>query len=284
MSIFQIDPYVRFFNIYPILTTYNPYSIGYDCRIFVVMKGSMSVFFENCKHSLTKNTLIFIPAGTKYRIEINDSHHFRAMSTNFDFSKKYSALFKEKLDPVSSFNVKGKVLSDTIPPEFSQIIFFECGSLMNYFFQMHHESLSKNQYTSEKLSSLLKYILLSISSEISTSDTNFPTQTLNNITAYILNNYSDCELSNEAIANSFGYHPYYINSLFKSFFGITMHQYILNLRIQSAKTILSALPAASINDVATMSGFNSSSYFSQVFKKYTGLSPFEYRKKHHKNL
>lgn len=57
-----------------------------------------------------------------------------------------------------------------------------------------------------------------------------------------------------------------------------MHQYILNLRIQSAKTILSSVSTTSINDVAEISGFNSASYFSQIFKKYTGLSPLEYRK------
>lgn len=284
MNIFQIDPYVRFFNIYPILTTCNPYSVGYDCRIFVVLKGTMSVVFEDCKHIIQKNNLIFIPAGTKYKIVINDFSHFKAISVNFDFSKKYAAIFKEKLDPVSSSNVKDKILSDTIPREFSSELTFECGSLMDQFFLMHHESLSKNQYTSEKISALLKYILLSMYSSISTDDTSYPSQTLNNITTYILNNYSDCELTNEAIASAFGYHPYYINTIFKNSFGITMHQYILNLRIQSAKTILSSVSTTSINDVAEISGFNSASYFSQIFKKYTGLSPLEYRKKYHKNL
>lgn len=284
MNIFQIDPYVRFFSIYPILTTYNPYSISYDCRIFVVLKGTMSVFFEDCKYTVSKNNLIFIPAGIKYKITINDFSHFKAISINFDFTKKYAFLFKEKLQPVSCLNADGKILSDTIPQEFLNTLTFECGSLMNQFFLIHHESLSKNKYTSEKLSALLKYILLSIYSGISADDTSYPSQTLSNITTYILNNYSDCELTNESIAYEFGYHPYYINTIFKNSFGITMHQYILNLRIQSAKTILSSVSTTSINDVAEISGFNSASYFSQIFKKHTGMSPLEYRKKHHKNL
>lgn len=55
-------------------------------------------------------------------------------------------------------------------------------------------------------------------------------------------------------------------------------EYILNLRIEQAKKLLktSSLP---ITDVALMSGFNNSNYFSTAFKKEVGKSPVEYRLK-----
>jgi len=67
--------------------------------------------------------------------------------------------------------------------------------------------------------------------------------------------------------------------LFKESTGMTPNDYWLRLRIEHAQALLSSstLP---VTKIAMDSGFSTSQYFSTVFKKYTGISPSEYREMH----
>lgn len=65
--------------------------------------------------------------------------------------------------------------------------------------------------------------------------------------------------------------------LFKYYMGMSTQKYILNLRIEQAKKLLET-SSLSITDIALMSGFSNSNYFSTAFKKEVGKSPTEYRR------
>ena len=65
--------------------------------------------------------------------------------------------------------------------------------------------------------------------------------------------------------------------LFKEHAGISTQKYIFNLRIEQAKKLLKT-SSLSITDIALMSGFSNSNYFSTAFKKEVGKSPAEYRR------
>lgn len=60
-------------------------------------------------------------------------------------------------------------------------------------------------------------------------------------------------------------------------FGISPNELLTQYRIHTAKTLLEQGNA--ISDVAHAIGFTSHSHFSTVFKKVTGMSPKEYKKK-----
>ena len=64
--------------------------------------------------------------------------------------------------------------------------------------------------------------------------------------------------------------------VFTKTMGIAARDYIIELRLKHACTLLSR-PDMLITDIAYESGFNDSNYFSRVFKKRYGLSPREYR-------
>lgn len=66
---------------------------------------------------------------------------------------------------------------------------------------------------------------------------------------------------------------------FKKITGYSPGNYILRRRIALATTLL-LKENLSINDVCGLCGFNDRSYFTFQFRKITGLSPREYRKKH----
>jgi two-component system, response regulator YesN len=73
----------------------------------------------------------------------------------------------------------------------------------------------------------------------------------------------------------------YFSILFKRFMKINFIDYVIGLRINKAKELLSRT-SWKVYEVAGESGFNDVKYFSKLFKKLTGLSPGDYRAEHHK--
>ncbi|MDA3880493.1 MAG: AraC family transcriptional regulator [Prolixibacteraceae bacterium] len=96
------------------------------------------------------------------------------------------------------------------------------------------------------------------------------------IIEYIDVNYSQ-NLTNESLSEIVALAPNSLLRLFKGIMGLTIHKYILQIRIN--KSILEMHNhALSIDEVAFKSGFNDRHHFSKVFKQVTGLPPGEYRK------
>jgi transcriptional regulator GlxA family with amidase domain len=58
--------------------------------------------------------------------------------------------------------------------------------------------------------------------------------------------------------------------------GLTLHEYILKVRVEKAKLLLvdTNNPVKSIADTT---GFNNDSHFCKVFRKFTAISPVKYR-------
>jgi AraC-like DNA-binding protein len=59
--------------------------------------------------------------------------------------------------------------------------------------------------------------------------------------------------------------------------GITLKKYVNTYRVEKAKELL-ATTDGPVADLAYQLGWASSNYFCTVFKKYTGVTPLQYRK------
>lgn len=70
--------------------------------------------------------------------------------------------------------------------------------------------------------------------------------------------------------------PNYISLIFKQETGESVTEYVTKVRMEVAKELLKA-PDLKIMDVSDMVGYENSTYFSTVFKKYTGMHPQKYR-------
>jgi len=68
-----------------------------------------------------------------------------------------------------------------------------------------------------------------------------------------------------------------LNTKFKRSYGFSPIDYVINKRIEEAKLLL-AETALEINELSERVGFSSASYFSRIFRRYTGMSPNEYRR------
>ena len=70
--------------------------------------------------------------------------------------------------------------------------------------------------------------------------------------------------------------PRHFNRLFKQYIGLSPQEYILTMRLETAKDILLS-SSLSIGRIADLVGFNDIYYFSKWFKAKTGLPPSKYR-------
>ena len=78
-------------------------------------------------------------------------------------------------------------------------------------------------------------------------------------------------------ASHLGYSYHRFRHLFKEHFGISPYSYLISQRVAYAKRLIKN-SAISLTDIAFCCGFNSSTQFSNIFKKHTGKTPSEYRK------
>lgn len=92
---------------------------------------------------------------------------------------------------------------------------------------------------------------------------------------YITRNYSSV-ITLENVAEHVHLNPAYFSTLFKRQSGFSFKEYLNLVRIEEAKRLL-ANTDYPILDIAIATGFESQSYFTKVFKKYTGLTPKQYR-------
>lgn len=68
----------------------------------------------------------------------------------------------------------------------------------------------------------------------------------------------------------------YLNRIFKNATGYSLVQYIQYYKILEAKRLLSEQQDCTISDVAIRVGFDTPSYFTKIFKKWTNTTPYEY--------
>ena len=92
---------------------------------------------------------------------------------------------------------------------------------------------------------------------------------------YLLKHYNDCDLSIKVIAEQSFVSEVYFRKLFKAKYGISPQKYIIRLRIQHAKGLIS-IGYYSLKEIALMSGYTDYKYFSTEFKKQVGVSPSDY--------
>jgi len=98
---------------------------------------------------------------------------------------------------------------------------------------------------------------------------------LTQILAYVNENYlGDCSL--ESIAAALRYEKTYISKFFSRSVGITLADYILQLRLAQATSLL-LNTEESIIDVGNASGFNSLRTFNRNFLNRYGVTPSRYR-------
>jgi len=152
---------------------------------------------------------------------------------------------------------------------------------LNYFIK-EFISESKNDSTlsnsiKELYSELIIHHILKMIFPIKEKiNTNTTHKTLNKLLLYIDTHYNE-DISLNELSNIVKLSSTHINRLFQSELKISPMQYLIQVRLEQAKKLLLS-SEFTITKIASKCGFNSSAYFSKMFKKYYNATPKEFVK------
>lgn len=86
------------------------------------------------------------------------------------------------------------------------------------------------------------------------------------------------KLTLQQVAEYVGYSPSYYSTLFRAEIGCTFQAFLNQIRIDKSKSLLLSTTLSNA-EISGMVGFEDQSYFGKVFKRFTGVTPDQYRKR-----
>lgn len=101
-------------------------------------------------------------------------------------------------------------------------------------------------------------------------------QDLQKIKEYLDEHHSE-KITLDELSSKFYVNKFYLTRIFKEQFGISITNYLIQIRITHAKRLL-RFTDLSIDKISHECGMNDANYFSRIFKKVEGITPGQFRK------
>lgn len=103
-------------------------------------------------------------------------------------------------------------------------------------------------------------------------------QLMHQVKQFIAENYNNPDLSLTQLSEEFGLNAKYLSRLFRDAFGMKFVEYVSEVRMEKAEQLLLETEET-IQEIGRLVGYDQSLTFIRVFKKHTGETPGQFRKK-----
>jgi AraC-like DNA-binding protein len=264
---------------YDHLKTFNPVSIGdhnhsgkYEIYFFI--SGNAEFVTLESRHKLRFGDVFLLNDTDFHNINVKSDEPYERILIHF-IPELFILFSNPDLNLLEPFTRKNNTVVSRLSPysdDLKQIIKI-CNEI---------EELEKNITVSFGILYLLKFIELlvllnKIYSEIkeNSGHENIPSRLIS-IINYIENNLEH-QISLDILEKEFYINGSYLSRLFKKNTGMNLSSYIMHKRIARAQELL--LTGLNVNEACYYSGFNNYFHFLKVFKKTTGVSPLQYKKR-----
>lgn len=190
----------------------------------------------------------------------------------------------EKENPFWSFfyihfggYVASQIVADIQKKYGSVLTFKDTPRFVRTFAKEHDDICSGKQYRSYEGSSFCYRLLTEILAELESGQSPCG-GIIEKGYHWLSNNFtSPCSLSE--MCEQFHVSLPHFSRQFHTVYGMTPHNYITKLRLEHAMSLL-LNTSLSIQEIAIQSGFSEGNYFSKVFRKYTNMTPGDFRNHH----
>jgi AraC-like DNA-binding protein len=277
----DINPFVRLIRIHTIKKAFNT-GIRYNhhYQLHYVFNGIGHFHINGRDYTAKKGELCLWRPGQAHSIASSHSNSVTVAGVQFDFTHNFSHL-DYLLVPYNSMSFDEKHINEII--EFTDTEGFPPYIRLNNC--MAAEEILKTAekyfqcdgiYGKEKASAKLKEFFILLAEELITKTSNKKHHTKNHkLLEHIKKNFRN-DMSNYELAVEFGYHPVHLNRIVLDLTGMSLHQYIIKLRIDEALHLLQNTNLQ-IRQVAEKVGYDNPQYFSRLFKSKTGHPPIYFR-------
>lgn len=223
-----------------------------DAIAYVLDGSAVYQLYDGQTFTARQGDILYMARNAVYSVSF-PTQTFQILFCDFEFDSsvpRQSAVYTPKNTQYAKSLFEKLLHVYTVP---SQTAFHQCIAL---FYQI---------YALIQMTSSQEYIAPSAKNRVA------------EMKSYIDEHYKDPALCVESLSEQAQMSQVYLRKLFRAQYDVSPSQYIIAVRLKKAKELMRS-PFLTLEAVALESGFSSPQYFSRVFKKETGMTPYTFRK------
>jgi two-component system response regulator YesN len=231
-------------------------------------------FYNKNTHFLCSNSLKKYSAVDKFNFKV-----FSEMVSILQILKAFDMLSEYIQKVIANRSLTEFELKTLIQNCFYNVIstleYLNCDTISaNSLKRECFEKIDNAKYAEDLMISY-KSILSAFNEIVDKHESNINSHMINKIIQYIYEHYDE-QLTLSYVSKLFNFNYYYLSSYFSSHNEEGFNEFLNKIRIKKACEFLKQdIP---ISDISNMVGYSDQSYFCKVFKKFTGLTPSNFRK------
>ncbi|MCM1135238.1 MAG: AraC family transcriptional regulator [Clostridium sp.] len=278
----QINPYVRMMKLQKEMSFSGKWE-DVDNVFTYIAVGNADFIVNGISYHLHTGSIIIIPPYMTHVIISNSTEPFIQYIMHFDFyetEQRKELVHKNMLEeeqpviPEAECVLDDRVIVSEIPEaENNQIVIRFLNLLQEFNAERPGKELMMKAGCMELLVSALRNQV-----ELAEKSSRKKTKSwihIENAIEYIMNCGLTGDLTNERVAAAIGVSANYLTSIFQMYLGISLHKYIVNVRIKHAQRLLLS-GRVNVTEAADRTGFSSIHVFSKTFKSIMGISPSQF--------
>lgn len=228
---------------------------------FVVRSGAGELVYDGVKYDLGAGSCVFIDCDIPY------SH----------------TTFSDNLWQLSWIHFQGEMISSIYDKYVSRggkpvFIPQKIDDFIDIYNELFSVASSADYIRDMRINSLLNQLLVLLMAEswhpVSNTDGRQKRSMLC-VKIYLDEHFTD-KIGLDDLAAQFFINKFYLVKSFKQQYGMSINNYLRNLRVTKAKKML-RFTGRKVEDIGVECGLGALTYFSRTFKKVEGISPSEYR-------
>lgn len=252
-------------------------------RLLSISASKYENDWESFPHSHYYTEIFFIKSGTGHMKIENESIPLAANNLVLIGAQVLHTEFSNPSDPLDYYvlGVEGLKINTDRPVEYSVVNASSNVAQIRQCFdnilsEMHNRPEGYAEVCQHYLAILVLLICRKDHISYELVDAPNSSHECHKVKRYIETNYHD-KITLDSLASNCNLTKYYLSHKFTEFYRKSPIAYLTEVRITAAKDLLKTTNL-SIEEIASATGFSSSSYFSQTFQKFCRMSPQQYRK------
>lgn len=230
---------------------------------FIVLDGSGSLIYDGTEYHLTAGDCIFIDCKKSY--SHRSSEELWTLRWIHFYGPNMNGIYEKYAERGGS-----PVFRPENPRPFRE-------NLEQLFDIANSTDYVRDMRISEKITSLLTLLMAESWHPESKTHIGSKKQSLQHVKDYLDQHYQE-KITLDNLADMFFINKFYLTRIFKEQFGVSVNNYLAQVRITHAKQLL-RFSDLTIEQIGRECGIDEPAYFARVFKKVEGVAPGEYRRR-----